>query len=424
MTLRRRLTLITTLIVGAIVIAAAGACYLVIRGELRGQVDLALTTQGLLLDRFGGRDRGPGGFRGRVPELGARQGGPTPFVTVLAASGRVFVYRGDAAIPVTERDREIAAGATDAALDDRDVAGLHLRTLTAPLAGGGALILGRSLADVDRTLERLRVVLAVLCLAGVALAALLGRRTADRFVAVLDRLEQSQAAQRQLVADASHELRTPVTALRTNAEILLDEQDLPPAQQRALLADVVDQTEELSALVADLIELARGDQPAEAVEDVRLDELVDEAVERARRHATRVVFATSLDRVTVAGIPERLGRAVNNLLDNAAKYSPPGSTVDVVLRGGELTVRDHGPGVPPDELPHIFDRFFRATNARERPGSGLGLAIVKQVAERHGGHVRAAAADGGGLAVTLSLPDARAVAWVAAPVSPPARGPR
>ena len=212
--------------------------------------------------------------------------------------------------------------------------------------------------------------LAVLCLAGVALAALLGRRTADRFVAVLDRLEQSQAAQRQLVADASHELRTPVTALRTNAEILLDEQDLPPAQQRALLADVVDQTEELSALVADLIELARGDQPAEAVEDVRLDELVDEAVERARRHATHVVFATSLDRVTVVGIPERLGRAVNNLLDNAAKYSPPGTTVEVVLRGGELTVRDHGPGVPPDELPHIFDRFFRATNARERPGSG------------------------------------------------------
>jgi two-component system sensor histidine kinase MprB len=421
-TLRRRLTLITTLIVGAIVIAAAAACYLVIRGELRGQVDLALTSQGLLLDRFdrGGPGRGRGGFRGRVPELGARQGGPTPFVTVLAGSGRVFVYRGDAAIPVTERDRRIAAGTDSAALDDRDAAGLHLRTLTAPLPGGGALILGRSLADVDRTLERLRLVLAILCLAGIALAALLARRTADRFVAVLDRLERSQAAQRQLVADASHELRTPVTALRTNAEILLDEQGLPPAQRRALLADVVDQTEELGALVADLIELARGDRPAEEVEDVRLDELVEEAVERARRHATHVAFSTSLDRVAVDGVRERLGRAVNNLLDNAAKYSPPGGTVEVTLRGGELTVRDHGPGVPPDELPQIFDRFFRASNARDRPGSGLGLAIVKQVAERHGGSVRAAAADGGGLAVTLSLPRARAVPWVAdAAVSPP-----
>ena len=287
MTLRRRLMLVTTLIVGTVVVAAAGACYLVIRGELRGQVDLALTSQGVLLDRSGGRGPagGPGGMRDRVPELGARQGGPAPYVTVLSAGGRVFVYRGDAALPTSERDLRVAAGSAPAGMSDRHVAGLHLRTLAAPLPGGGAVIIGRSLADVDRTLERLRLVLAVLCLAGIALAALLGRRTADRFVAVLDRLERSQAAQRQLVADASHELRTPVTALRTNTEILLDEPDLPPAQRRALLADVVDQTEELSALVADLIELARGDQPADAVEDVRLDELVAEAVERARRHA-------------------------------------------------------------------------------------------------------------------------------------------
>ena len=413
MTLRRRLMLVTTLFVGTVVVAAAGACYLVIRGELRGQVDLALTSQGVLLDRSGGR--GPGGMRDRLPELGARQGGPAPYVTVLSAGGRVFVYRGDAALPTSERDLRVAAGNAPAGMSDRRVAGLHLRTLAAPLPGGGAVIIGRSLADVDRTLERLRLVLAVLCLAGIALAALLGRRTADRFVAVLDRLERSQAAQRQLVADASHELRTPVTALRTNTEILLDEPDLPPAQRRALLADVVDQTEELSALVADLIELARGDQPADAVEDVRLDELVAEAVERARRHATHVFFAVELDRVAVDGVPERLGRAVNNLLDNAAKYSPPGATVEVRLRGGELTVRDHGPGVPPEELAQIFDRFFRATNARDRPGSGLGLAIVKQVADRHGGSVRAATAEGGGLAVTLSLPGARAVEQIPAP---------
>jgi two-component system, OmpR family, sensor histidine kinase MprB len=410
MTLRRRLTLVTTLIVGAVVIAAAVACYLVIRGELRGQVDLALTSQGVLLDRYGGGRR-------HVPELGARQGGPAPFVTLVSTGGRAFAYRGDVAVQPSERDLRVAAGTGAAGLADRHADGLHLRTLTAPLPGGGAVIIGRSLADVDTTLHRLRLVLLVLCLAGIALAALLGRRTADRFVAVLDRLERSQAAQRQLVADASHELRTPVTALRTNAEILLDETDLPPAQRRALLADVVDQTEELSALVADLIELARGDQPADAVEDVRLDGLVAEAVERARRHATHVAFTAALDPVAVDGVPERLGRAVNNLLDNAAKYSPPGATVEVELRGGDLTVRDHGPGVPPEELPHIFDRFFRATNARDHPGSGLGLAIVKQVAARHGGSVRAASVPGGGLAVTLSLPGARAVERVAAPVS-------
>ena len=228
---------------------------------------------------------------------------------------------------------------------------------------------------------------------GIALAAFLGRRAADRFALVLDRLERSQAAQRQLVADASHELRTPVTALRTNAELLLEQEDLTPAQRRALLDDVVDQTEELTALVADLIELARGDQPADEVHDVRLDALVGEAVERARRHAPHVdVRRRRSSPRRVDGVPDRLGRAVNNLLDNAAKYSPAGGAVEVTQRGGAVTVRDHGPGVPDAELPHIFDRFFRATNAREQTGSGLGLAIVKQVAERHGGSV----ARGGG----------------------------
>jgi two-component system sensor histidine kinase MprB len=258
-------------------------------------------------------------------------------------------------------------------------------------------------------------VLALLCLVATGLAALLGRRTADRFAAVLDRLERSQAAQRQLVADASHELRTPVTALRTNAEILLEEEGLGPAERRALLGDVVEQSEELTALVADLIELARGDQPTEEVQDVRLDQLVAEAVERARRHAPEITFTTTLEPVAVDAVPDRLGRAVNNLLDNAAKYSPEGGTVEVTVAGGELTVRDHGPGVPAAELPHIFDRFFRATNARGQPGSGLGLAIVRQVAERHGGSVRAAAAPGGGLAVILHLPGARPVARVSEP---------
>ena len=179
-----------------------------------------------------------------------------------------------------------------------------------------------------------------------------------------------------------------------------------------LLDDVVDQTEELTALVADLIELARGDQPADEVHDVRLDALVGEAVERARRHAPHVEFAVALEPAALDGVPDRLGRAVNNLLDNAAKYSPAGGTVEVTQRGGAVTVRDHGPGVPDAELPHIFDRFFRATNAREQTGSGLGLAIVKQVAERHGGSVRAAAVPGGGLEVVLVLPGARPVARV------------
>jgi two-component system sensor histidine kinase MprB len=414
--LRRRLALTTTAVVAGVVVLAALGCYLVMRGELRGQVDDQLTGQGTLVERFGPRLDGPfGGRPGRdgppveLPAPPAREGGAAPYVQLIGPDGEPRTLGRGAALPVTDADRAIAAGERDARLSDRDAGGEHVRVFTAPLGDRGAVMLGRSLVGVDRVLARLRLVLGLLCLAGIALAALLGRRAADRFVAVLDRLERSQAAQRQLVADASHELRTPVTALRTNAELLLEQEDLAPEQRRALLADVVDQSEELSALVADLIELARGDQPAEEDHDVRLDVLVAEAVERARRHAPQITFTTELEPVAVDGVPDRLGRAVNNLLDNAAKYSPPGATVEVRLRGDTLTVRDHGPGVPPGELPHIFDRFFRAGNARDQPGSGLGLAIVKQVAERHGGSVVAAAAPGGGLEVALALPGARPI---------------
>jgi two-component system, OmpR family, sensor histidine kinase MprB len=406
--LRRRLALTSTLVVAGIVVLASLACYLVMRGELRGQVDDQLTGQGRLVERFG-RGPGPGGpafDRRGLPSPPPREGGPAPYVQLLDASGEPV---GAAALPVDDGDRAIAAGDAPARLSDRQVGGEHVRVSTTPIPGRGAVMLGRSLAGVDSVLARLRAVLALLCLAGTALAWMLGRRAADRFAAVLERLEAARAAQRQLVADASHELRTPVTALRTNAELLLDRDELPAPQRRALLSDVVGQAEELSALVGDVIELARGDRPAEEAQDVRLDALVAEAVDRARRHAPGVEFAPELEPVSVDGVPERLGRAVNNLLDNAGAFSPAGGTVDVTLRGGTLTVRDHGPGVPANELPHIFDRFFRAASARDHAGSGLGLAIVKQVAEHHGGSVSAASAPGGGLAVTLTLPGARPI---------------
>ncbi|HZB74794.1 MAG TPA: ATP-binding protein [Solirubrobacteraceae bacterium] len=406
MQLRRRLTLLTTLVVGGIVVLAAIACYAVIRAELRGQVDDQLTGQRALLGPRGGRGPGFGPDRG-LPGLPPRAGGAAPFAQLVTPRGDVVPLGGGGAIPVTDEDRAVAAGRAGERLDDRDAAGVHLRALTTPLPRGqGAVMLARSLAGVDEALGRLRLVLALLCLGATALAALLGARVAGRFAVLLERVEAAQAAQRALVADASHELRTPVTALRTNAELLREH---PDGDHRAVLDDVVEQTEELAALVTDLIELARGDQRDDELQDVRLDALVGEALERARRHAPGIAFAADLEPSAVDGVPERLGRAVNNLLDNAASFSPAGGAVEVTLRGGELTVRDHGPGVPAPDLPHIFDRFYRGENARERAGSGLGLAIVRQVAERHGGGVRAAAAPGGGLSVTLTLPGARPI---------------
>jgi two-component system sensor histidine kinase MprB len=223
----------------------------------------------------------------------------------------------------------------------------------------------------------------------------------ERSTAVLD---VSLVAQRQLVADASHELRTPLTSIRTNIEILRDENELSPAERAQLLDAVSAQMQELSTVVADLIELARGDQPLVESEDVRLDRLVEEAVARARGHAPHVEFLTRLEPRVVEGVPDRLERAIRNLLDNAAKFSPPDGVVEVTLAGGELRVRDHGPGVKPEDLPHVFDRFYRSGEARAVVGSGLGLAIVRQVADAHGGRVGAEAAEGGGVCFVLTLP--------------------
>jgi two-component system sensor histidine kinase MprB len=234
---------------------------------------------------------------------------------------------------------------------------------------------------------------------------------AQRFNAMLDALERSRRAldesvisQRQLVADASHELRTPVTSLRTNIEVLLTEGgELADDDRTRLLEDVRAETEELTALITDVIELARGDEPLQGVDDVQFDDVVAEAVARARRRRPRTSFDAEVEPTVVEGAAERLGRAVDNLLDNAAKHAPDDSVVDVVLRGGELTVRDRGPGIPAEERPHVFDRFYRGTTARGRPGSGLGLAIVRQVAETHGGSIVVEEAPGGGALFRLQL---------------------
>jgi two-component system sensor histidine kinase MprB len=227
-------------------------------------------------------------------------------------------------------------------------------------------------------------------------------RMAARFNAMVARLQASQAQQRRLVADASHELRTPVTSMRTNVEVLRDAPAMAEPDRRALLDDVVEQAEELGNLVGDLIELARDGEAPLSAEDVRLDDLVAEAVVRARRHAPTVDFTLRAEPSIVTGAPDRLGRAVNNLLDNAAQHS---SRVEVTVGGeGVVAVRDHGPGVPPEDVEHLFDRFYRGATARGRPGSGLGLAIVRQVAEAHGGSVRLESPEDGGALFVLTLP--------------------
>jgi two-component system sensor histidine kinase MprB len=431
------------LAVGVTVALAALVCYLAMRAELRAEVDRPLREQAARIAKRGevvgkalpGPPKGSGG----KPEL----------TQLVGSDGVVRDDYGGLKMAIAPGDKAVADGSGGSYVSDRTVDGIHLRVLTVAVPGFGAVQLGRSLESVDAVLTRLRIVLILLVVAGTAFAAAMARlfarpvlkpiaaltstaehieatgdlgrrigargfdevgRMAERFDAMLDRVQASQVAQRRLVADASHELRTPVTSLRTNAEVLLAGGAVEEGERRALLRDMVGQSEELSGLVGDLIELARGDDAHAPPEDTALDGLVAEAVQRVRRHFPGVRFRTALAPCTVLGVPDRLARAIDNVLDNAARHSAAGGLVEVALAEGALTVRDHGPGVQDAELPLLFDRFFRGATAREHPGSGLGLAIVRQVVDAHGGCVEAVNAPGGGLLVRLALPPVEAPA--------------
>jgi two-component system, OmpR family, sensor histidine kinase MprB len=444
MSFRARLVLVSALAVAAAVVAASALTYVLVRDELRGEVDDALRSRAatarlrIVQDPESGRrflDVPPPAF-----------GGAPGYTQLVTESGSTIRPFGELAeLPVSARARRAAAGSEDAFFADAHVSGTHVRVLTLPLEHGYALQIARPLDEVDHALARIRNWLLLIAAFGVVIAAALGllvaravltpirrltrtaeevtetrdlsrrievdgrdevSRLASSFNTMLAALEDSSRAQRQLVSDASHELRTPLTSLRTNIEVLARDDELPGEEREQLLLDVTEQLTEMTALVAELVELARGDrEPAEA-EDVRLDLVVAGAIERTTRNRPGVSFRPRLEASLVRGVPATIERAVSNLLDNAAKWSPPGGEVEVAVNDGEVVVRDHGPGIDAEDAPYVFDRFYRAANARGMPGSGLGLAIVRQVAESHGGTVSAEAAEGGGTRMRLSLPRA------------------
>jgi two-component system sensor histidine kinase MprB len=432
-TFRTRLILLAALAVAAAVLAASVSSFLLVRSVLRSRVDDALRERAGEVQLQTSPEGGVA-FTIPSPELGGAPG----YVQLVPADGNIPI---DGALPVDVTDRQIASGARQEQFRDARVAGVHVRIYTAYVGPGMAVEVARPLDEVDAALRRLAYILGALAVLGVVSAGALGRLVsraalapvrrlsetsrhvasthdltrridvvgsdelaglAENFNAMLAALERSIDAQRQLVADASHELRTPLTALRTNVEIL-ERQELP-AEARPRFARVVGQLDELTALVGDIVELARGSEPPQDVEEVALDELVDCAVERARALAPRVDLVTEFEPTVVRGVREQLDRAVWNLLDNACKWSRDGSAVEVTVRVGAVVVRDHGPGIDDADLPHVFDRFYRSAAARGMPGSGLGLAIVRQIAESHGGSVVAERAPGGGARFVLRLP--------------------
>jgi two-component system sensor histidine kinase MprB len=449
---RRRLILLSATAGAVAVVLASAIVYLVVRSELRGQVDDQLRN---LVDEIVVPVPGVGNGSGGVIVLPQNPlTRPADYAQVVKSDGTVVRPSGGSVdIPVSEHTIEVAQGEANAYFDDETIGGIHARVYTEPLptTTGGAVQAVRSLEEVDRSLRNIAIALLLVSLGGIALAVWLGRmvartalkpvsqltdaaeqvaRTRDlsrrmhasgtdelsrlgaSFNTMLEALEDSQKAQRQLVADASHELRTPLTSLRTNIEVLASSDALSAEDRESLLRDVVGQLEELTVLVSDLVDLARGVEPDLEMDEVRFDSLIAEAVERAQRHFHDRRFETDLDPCFVRGVPARLDRAVSNLLDNAAKWSAPGGLIEVALKDGELSVRDYGPGIAESDLPYIFDRFYRASTARGLPGSGLGLAIVRQVAEVHGGSVSADTPRGGGAQFRLHVPTVRAVSWL------------
>jgi two-component system sensor histidine kinase MprB len=447
LSLRSKLALVAAIPVALAISVAVSVAYAETRHELRGQLDSQLRHQASELQQQAAFAQGQGFPVVRLrPEFGQ----PGGYIQVVRGDGLLNQPDGQPVLPAGNRDRSIASDQRNGSFRDTHVGDVSVRMLTAPLAvvngTGYAVQVALPLTAVNGQLNRLATAFTVLALGAFAVAIFmvwwLTRRAlrpvaqlteaaeeiattkdlthriddtsgdelgrlASSFNSMLDALERSLGVQRLLVTDASHELRTPLASLRTNSEVLREFDRLEPNQREELVAGIVSQVDELTGLVADVVELARGDEPSQDLTLVDFEHLVDRAVMQARRHWSVVTFEMHTEPVVVLGVPQRLQRAVVNLLDNAGKFSPAGSTVEVSLTAeGRLTVRDHGPGIAPDALPNVFERFYRADDARALPGSGLGLAIVKQVADSHGGTVTVTNAGSGGVIAELTVPPA------------------
>nr|WP_155073487.1 HAMP domain-containing sensor histidine kinase [Streptomyces taklimakanensis] len=453
MPLRSRLALLVAATVAVAVAACSLAAWLLVRAQLVDSLDDALhdnrVPDRLLIDLV------QTGQCRAVPEE-QRRDVANPFdstVQLVDRNGTSCMAFGEQPLPVSAADVAVARGEREEALHTVTAGGARYRVLTTPLSGTDAAVtVARPMAEVDDSLDTLALVLGLVAAGGVlgaagtgVLLARTGLRPVDRltgavehvartedlavripvegddeiarlsrsFNAMTAALATSRDLQQQLIADAGHELRTPLTSLRTNIDLLVRSEQtgrsLPPEDRRALLESVRAQITELASLIGDLQELSRHDTaPGGHVEVVGLHEATERAVGRARLRGSGITVTCDLAPWYVRAEPAALERAVVNLLDNAVKFSPPGGTVEVVLADGTLRVRDHGPGIPEDELPYVFDRFWRSPSARSLPGSGLGLSIVARTVRRCGGEVvlRPARDGKGGTEAVVRLPGA------------------
>ena len=463
--IRSRLALLVAAAVAFAVAAVSVTCWFIVQGKLYEQVNNDLQKQ-LRMGQL--RDQAEAAVNNCTTKVSQDLGnGPrNTYFQVVSESGKTCLMPFSAGtVKVTQTDKNLIKkgearegvfhNSTDADGNDVRVLALPGFTITNQNTGTtskAAVLIALPLKNTEKTLNDLALILLLVSgigvlgagAAGLAVARA-GLRPVDKLteavehvartedlsiripvkddaedeVARLSRsfnsmtssLANSRELQQQLIADAGHELRTPLTSLRTNIELLTRSEEtgrpIPPADRKALLASVKAQMTELASLIGDLQELSRSEgQRGERVQVVSLQDTVEAALRRARLRGPELTITADLQPWYVRAEPSALERAIVNILDNAVKFSPEGGAIDVQLDHGTLTVRDHGPGIPEDELPHVFDRFWRSPSARALPGSGLGLSIVARTVEQAGGEVTLARAKSGGTIATVRLPGA------------------
>jgi len=444
MSLRARVTLLAAACVAGVMALVSIGAYVTVYNNLYQQVDDNLATRAVAAMQT------PQVRQGLQLYPGALLSSTDIRIGLLSSDGTLIVPPGGQSPPIGSEEQAVAVGTASSSL--RTDARTDYRVIALRDQSGQALVLAQSLGSTKQALNQLAAVLALIGGGGIVIAALAGTavartglrpverltsatehiaRTGDlrpipvsgddelarlttSFNTMLGTVAESQERQRQLVADAGHELRTPLTSLRTNLELLLSASragapTLSERDRADIETDIKAQLDELTQLIGDLVELARQDEPRTEFERVDMVEVVERALDRARRRAGEIEFDVRLQPWFLVGDHSALERAVLNLLDNAVKFSPPASAVRVVMRPlGDGTavveVADSGPGIAEADLPKVFDRFYRSSEARTLPGSGLGLSIVKQAAERHGGAVHAGRAPEGGALLTIRLP--------------------
>ncbi|WP_330175033.1 HAMP domain-containing histidine kinase [Streptomyces sp. NBC_01498] len=451
--LRSRLAMLVAVAVAVAVAAAAVTCWLLTRAQLEAELDNSLRNTsapaGLVQGALGRC------ALGQSPPETADPG--FAYVQVVADNGNRCVDASSQPVTVQASDVAVARGTQQEALHDsttEDGAPVRVHTQREPFGPAGSLVtvsVSRPLGEIDSSLNRLALLLTAVAGIGVIGAGAAGlwiartglrpvdgltravehvARTEDlslripaegedeiarlsrSFNSMTAALASSRDRQARLIADAGHELRTPLTSLRTNVELLARSEEtgraLPPEDRTALMASVKAQMTELASLIGDLQELSRPDALAPGpLQVVALHTIVESALERARLRGPDLTIEVALHPWYVRAEPAALERALVNVLDNAVKFSPPGAAVEVALSSrGELTVRDHGPGIPADELPHVFERFWRSPSARALPGSGLGLSIVARTLQQTGGEIALSPAAGGGTVASIRIPGA------------------